>query len=141
MDYKCTFCQTIFDNLNEVIKHLKNIHKVKEKKNRIKCCVNRKSCPYYYFTFSGLRNHVKECIQNRCYDEDSLPKNNDTEIQTHTENVRIATTASDTNYLKPTHHIYFIEKYNFRLLLSMLRKNALSRIFHIMKSMYVSPQT
>lgn len=68
-DYKCRFCPTIFDGLNEIIKHLKNAHDVKEKKGKIHCCVNRTSCPSYFFSFSGLKNHVKKCVETR-YDDD-----------------------------------------------------------------------
>lgn len=69
MDYKCRLCSTTFEDLNEIIKHLKSTHEVKEKRGKIQCCVNRISCQNYYFTFSGLRNHAKQCIKTRYSDD------------------------------------------------------------------------
>lgn len=64
-NYKCRFCLSIFDDLNEIVQHLKSSHGVKDNKSKIHCCVNRTSCLSYFFTFSGLRKHVKKCIQMR----------------------------------------------------------------------------
>lgn len=70
-DYKCRFCATVFNDLNEITKHLKSAHNVKQGKGKIYCCVNRSSCPSYFLSFSGLKNHVNKCAKTR-YDDDKL---------------------------------------------------------------------
>lgn len=65
MDYKCTFCDVFFGDLNITIKHLKSEHNVKENQSQIKCVANHEiPCSRYFFSFSGLRAHVKTCVRN-----------------------------------------------------------------------------
>lgn len=64
--YKCYDCSEIFDSTKTIVKHLKTVHKVKEKVNQIKCVNNFKMhvCSRTFLTFDGLRKHLNKCYLN-----------------------------------------------------------------------------
>lgn len=62
---QCSVCSTSFSDINEIIKHLKKVHSFKDGKQKISCVVDfeqKSYCTSTFFTFSGLRNHVKSCL-------------------------------------------------------------------------------
>lgn len=64
----CHICDSLFSNINEVVKHLKHVHKFKDNKQIIPCVVNFENssfCTSTYLTFNGLRNHVKSCVSKK----------------------------------------------------------------------------
>lgn len=63
MDFECYLCQTIFSNHNDTIRHLKSIHGVIENVKIIKCIVHQNTCNNTFRSYSGLRNHIKECLK------------------------------------------------------------------------------
>lgn len=62
MNFECEFCSNYFENNEQIVEHLKKIHKVKEKTNQIKCTVKNSKCGKYFQTFFGLARHVPECL-------------------------------------------------------------------------------
>lgn len=67
----CNFCNTNFSIANNLIDHMKREHSVKERATPIKCFVNHKNkkCERAYQTFSGLRLHIKKCLQYKQSDQ------------------------------------------------------------------------
>lgn len=76
--FNCYLCNLIFNDINSLIDHLRNVHKIKEKVNKIKCPVN-KSCLKEFGTFSGLKKHVHSCAKkaNANNRDDSNDNNNE----------------------------------------------------------------
>lgn len=76
MDFKCKTCGDKFGNIEQVIDHLKNVHRFKEHDERIACFVDfvePNHCQKGYLTYGGLRNHVKTCVQKkRKHDQESV---------------------------------------------------------------------
>lgn len=69
-NFKCFICYGTFCSSKDAIKHLKKVHSVVENQNPIKCLVNHSDvCSYVYFTFPGLRKHMKQCEQNLILNE------------------------------------------------------------------------
>lgn len=64
MDFKCNFCGDFASCATDIISHLRISHKIVENTDRI-CCVVNNSCTKSYLTFSGLRTHMKKCVQNK----------------------------------------------------------------------------
>lgn len=58
MEYQCFVCLNLFSDEKDAIKHLKNIHFIKENINPIYCL---KKCKYYCLTFRQLKIHMKSC--------------------------------------------------------------------------------
>lgn len=63
MHFKCFICEKLFNKLNEVIKHLKEFHKIKDNTENLQCVVNKLSgCRNTFLTFNGLKKHVNGCV-------------------------------------------------------------------------------
>lgn len=78
MNFACNYCANKYFKTNgEAIKHLKIVHKVKEKVDQIKCTVKNSECNKYFQTFSGLARHITKCLsQNKTEIASSdLPEN------------------------------------------------------------------
>lgn len=60
MDYKCVFCETFFEQINESIEHLKICHSFEEGKHEFPCLINNYCCKQY-ITIKGLKQHMKKC--------------------------------------------------------------------------------
>lgn len=76
MDFKCKFCSEFFSSDKNIIAHLRKTHKIIDNTDRIPCVVNN-SCKKSYLTFSGLRTHMKTCINTEpiqpvCINYDSM---------------------------------------------------------------------
>lgn len=68
--FKCLKCVEIFDNQNITIKHLKEIHFIREKIQPIECIVDGPhKCIKTYTTYRGLRSHISKCINVRIYSD------------------------------------------------------------------------
>lgn len=64
MSFKCFDCGEIFAETNEMIKHLKQIHKYKEKVDNLRCFVNKSDqCHNVFQTFNSLLKHVRKCSE------------------------------------------------------------------------------
>lgn len=61
MEYNCFVCCEKFDNINKTIQHLKKTHTVNENDEPIQCINNKIECKKYFYSFSGLRSHLKVC--------------------------------------------------------------------------------
>lgn len=72
MDFVCFCCDKSSENHNEIIRHLRSEHRIRENDKQIHCIKNHepKLCNKFFFTFSGLRNHLKAC-KNIKYECDS----------------------------------------------------------------------
>lgn len=64
MNFQCKLncMNTYFASNTEAIKHLKKIHKIKEKKDLIGCTVKNSICGKSFQTFKGLSSHVLTCL-------------------------------------------------------------------------------
>lgn len=72
MNYKCYLCRALFDETKLILTHLRKEHKIVENSDQIKCLVNfgnSNHCKRTYHTFSGLKTHMKTCLENRKPDE------------------------------------------------------------------------
>lgn len=69
MDYRCFVCKEKFSTINETIKHLRKYHTIKENDEPILCISNEVECKKYFYTFSGLRHHLKSCIKTYSHDQ------------------------------------------------------------------------
>lgn len=58
MSFKCSICEEDLFDITESIKHLKQVHKIRENIDEIKCI---KGCSKKYSTYSGLRYHLRQC--------------------------------------------------------------------------------
>lgn len=66
MDFKCNFCSFLSDQINDMFSHLRKDHRIVENSERIKCFINyqkQNCCQKSYLTFSGLRTHIKSCLE------------------------------------------------------------------------------
>lgn len=63
MNYKCYICYRLFEKNIEAVSHLKKEHNLKDKKNTIRCTVNKSTCGRSFITFNGLCKHVKKCVE------------------------------------------------------------------------------
>lgn len=62
-EFKCYICgSSEFKNANEIIKHLRKFHSIKENKHSIHCLVNNPECEKQFQTFNGMRKHMKTCL-------------------------------------------------------------------------------
>lgn len=66
MNFKCkrNDCGQLFDSENNIIKHLKNDHGMKEKSHEFICIINN-DCKKQYLLVKSLRNHAKKCMDTR----------------------------------------------------------------------------
>lgn len=69
MDFKCFVCAEKFSIIKETIAHLKKNHSIKENDEPIQCISNVVQCKKYFYTFSGLRNHLKMCVTSYSHDQ------------------------------------------------------------------------
>lgn len=60
VNFKCYSCPSEFNDQNSALDHLKTVHRVREKVDRIQCVVNLK-CSKTFQTWSGLKKHMKTC--------------------------------------------------------------------------------
>lgn len=80
MKFECFLCTNLyFDENKQVIKHLKNDHKINEKVHQIKCTVKNSHCGKFFNTFSGLNRHVRFCTRN--FDASSVSINERSEAE------------------------------------------------------------
>lgn len=64
MDFTCYICLKRLNNVDLVIDHLKKLHSVRNKKDVINCLVSGDLCSQKFNSFSNLRKHIPECINN-----------------------------------------------------------------------------
>lgn len=64
MSYKCYKCDKIFDEIRTTIKHLKEYHRLRKDKEKIKCLVKNGNCAKSFMNFDSLRQHMKVCAVN-----------------------------------------------------------------------------
>lgn len=66
MNFKCkrNDCGQLFDLENDIIKHLKKDHGMKENSHEFLCIINN-DCQKQYLLVKSLRNHAKKCIVTR----------------------------------------------------------------------------
>lgn len=68
MDFACYECPENFMDLDKAIKHLKDIHSIKDKVCKIKCLVNfggRDGCTRDYLSFKAMKSHAIICVKKR----------------------------------------------------------------------------
>lgn len=89
MNYKCFLCNLTYTEVNVAIKHLRKDHLVKEKVDEIKCLVFKKQrCGKSFQTFSGLRKHLKTCVNKTCENlcSENISKNESLDCDLHESN-------------------------------------------------------
>lgn len=59
MDYKCYLCSNFFSNIDDAVKHLKSVHKQKEKVDTFQC-LNVNGCSKGFLHISSLKTHMKK---------------------------------------------------------------------------------
>lgn len=59
MSLHCYICCESFDSISDTFKHLKTVHKLKNKFDGLQCIV--KGCHRSYVSFDSLRAHAREC--------------------------------------------------------------------------------
>lgn len=65
MKFKCFECGELFSENIQITKHLKQIHKHKDKSDNLKCFVNKnEQCPNTFQSFNNLQKHVRKCLEN-----------------------------------------------------------------------------
>lgn len=68
MDFQCFQCSEAFENVNNIIEHLKKIHFYRDNFKEISCVVRHSTvprCKHTFRTFSNLRKHVVKCLEER----------------------------------------------------------------------------
>lgn len=68
MDFECYECFQKFIDLNIAIKHLKDIHSIKDNTSKIKCLVQldgHDACQRDYFSFKSMKSHAALCVKKR----------------------------------------------------------------------------
>lgn len=61
--FKCFLCFSEFSDSKIATGHLQKEHCVKEKVNKIKCIVKNGACNKTFQTWSGLKKHIKTCVE------------------------------------------------------------------------------
>lgn len=76
MDFICFECPQKFSDLTAGIKHLKDIHHLKDNTSKIKCLVF--GCDRDYFSLKAMRNHAVSCVEKKQSppNESEVRKNN-----------------------------------------------------------------
>lgn len=70
--YQCYQCSESFEEIKNIVHHLKNTHNVKDGATQIKCVNNfhTYTCVKTFLTFDGLRKHLNKCYsENKAEDE------------------------------------------------------------------------
>lgn len=77
MSFNCFKCSKTFSDLNSVVAHLRKIELMKERCDPI-YCVKNSACKKYFYSYGGLRNHAKKCVNNEPISVDSIRPENTT---------------------------------------------------------------
>lgn len=74
MNFECKLCKNNYFPTNQnVVDHLKKVHKLREKKDQIECTVKNSKCGKFFQTFQGLSRHVFQCAAD-CETEHELER-------------------------------------------------------------------
>lgn len=82
MFFICYICAKEFENIDQIIKHLKVIHMIKENVHEIKCVVKKNEknkCEKKFFTFRSLKRHIGNCSGTFDENEDEICSENNSD--------------------------------------------------------------
>lgn len=73
MDFHCFVCPETFSDIKDIFTHLKKVHFFRDNAQELECVLIRgvysSKCVSKFNTFSGLRKHVKTCLEKRKEEE------------------------------------------------------------------------
>lgn len=93
--FKCFLCIGKYSNIEDILKHLKIKHFIKEKSNPIKCIVNSNVCDKEFATFSGLKKHTEKCLERNGPTENEIETANVESVQDITDDFNEKMTISE----------------------------------------------
>lgn len=69
MNYMCLRCTQLFPSVNKSIEHMKKYHSIVDGVTELKCILKKNRCTKYFYTFNGLKKHVRDCEKKSLYEE------------------------------------------------------------------------
>lgn len=65
MDFQCYLCEKQFNQIEQILQHLKLQHRIVVRNDSLKCVVKKTNCEKTYYTMKNWRHHIEKCLKEQ----------------------------------------------------------------------------
>lgn len=65
MDFQCYLCEKQFNQIEQILPHLKLQHRIIVRNDSLKCVVKNINCVKTYYTTKNWRHHIAKCLEEQ----------------------------------------------------------------------------